>query len=190
MTVLLRGLLRLVLRCVDFVYHWRHHSEAVGPLLLVNASVHDGPDKEFADGTLIRHGDTIGAIHFDNRVTAKFTSRSARAAAIQLLRVLMQSLEVLAQKSVDDPEYARFKVYRGITWLPSHGATVGFETEPLAEGRRRRFLTRFFRVLVWAVAPSAETRTSAHVEPIVFWMTRTQLLTRRYGRGGRSAAGH
>jgi len=76
---------------------------------------------------------------------------------------------------VEDPDYARYPVYCGITWLAPHGEKLGFETEPLPEGDRKKFLMRFFRVLVWIVAPAAETRESAKLEPIAFWMTRARL---------------
>lgn len=177
MTGLLRGLFRRILRLVDIVYHWRHKSEPVGPMLLVNAAVHDGPDKRFADGTLVRQGDVIGAIHFDNRVTAKLVSRSSRAAALQFMGLLKESLAALARKSVDEPEYARYTAYCGITWLPPHGAKMGFETEPLPDSGRKRYLMRFFRVLVWIVAPAPDTRTPAQLEPIAYWMTRKSLLS-------------
>lgn len=176
MTTLVRGVFRLILRVVDVIYHWRHGSEPVGPMMLVNKTVHDGPDKELADGTLVRHGDIIGAIHFDNRVTSRMASGSSRAAALHFLRLLRESLAALAQKAATDPAYSRYPAYVGITWLPPHGAKLGFETEPLPEGDRKRFLMRFFRLLVWVVAPAEETRASAKLEPIAFWMTRKQLL--------------
>ena len=176
MTRLARGFLRLILRVVDVIYHWRHKSEPVGPMMLVNESVHDGPDKVFADGTLVKQGDIIGAIHFDNRVTSRLASHSSRAAALRFVRLLRESLAALAQKAANEPVYARYPAYVGITWLPPHGVKMGFETEPMPEGGRRRYLTRFFRLLVWVVAPAQETRDSANPEPIVFWMTRKQLL--------------
>ena len=91
------------------------------------------------------------------------------------MKLLIGSLVVLAHKSVDDPGYARYPAYCGITWLPPHGEKLGFETEPLPEGDRKKFLMRFFRILVWVIAPAAETRESANLEPIVFWMTRNKL---------------
>ena len=176
MAEVLRSISRLLLRGVDLVYHWHHKSEPVGPMLLVNASIHDGPDKRFEDGTLIRHGDAIGAIHFDNRVTAGMAGRSSRAAALEFKRLLVESLAALARKSVDDPDYSGFTAYCGITWIPPHGAKLGFETEVLPDGGRKRYLMKFFRVLLWVVAPSKETRKSARLEPIAFWMTRKRLL--------------
>lgn len=175
MTGLLRALSRPLLRVVDIVYHWRHKSEPVGPMLLVNAAIHDGPDKQFADGTLVKHGDVICAFHFDNRVTANLTSRSSRAAALEFKRLLVESFTALARKSIEEPGYAQYAAYCGITWMPPHGAKLGFETEPLPEGDRKRFLMRFFRILVWIVAPAKDTRGSARFEPTAFWMTRKTL---------------
>ena len=189
MTRLFRGLMRLVLRLVDLVYHWRHKSEAIGPMLLVNPIIHDGPDKQFADGTIIHHGDRIAAIHFDNRVTGNFTSRSSRAAALEFLRLLFESLEALAQRAANDPDYARYPVYQGITWFSPHGMKMGFETEPMADSHRRSYLMRFFRVLVWVVAPAKETRGRTQLEPTVFWMTRQQLLDRYLDYAGHRSAG-
>lgn len=176
MTELLRRVCRSILRVVDLVYHWRHESQAVGPMMLISPAIHEGPDKTFADGTTIHAGDPIGAIHFDNQVTASLDNRSSKTAALHFMRLLKESLVVLARKSVDEPGYARFAAYCGITWLPPHGVQLGFKTEPLPEGRRKRFLLRFFRVLIWIVAPASETRTAARPEPIAFWMTRKQLL--------------
>jgi len=174
---MLRESARYLLQFVDWLYHRLHRSEPVGPLMMVSHGVHKGPDKHFNDGTVLVEGDAIGDFHIDNRIIAQLNPRSSRAAALRFGRLLYESFGELARKSVDEAGWSRYRAYRGVTWMPPHGQTTfGFETEPLEEGPRKRFLGVFFRVLVWVVAPAAETRASVSIEPTVFWMTRKQLL--------------
>ena len=177
MTELLRRVCGFLLRGVDFVYHWRHHSEIVGPMLLISPSVHSGPDQTFEDGTLVREGDNIGAIHFNNQTTIKLRSHSSRAAASHFMKLLIESLEALARRSVDDPVFQKYSAYCGITWLPPHGGKLGFVTVPIEDSPRKKNLRRFFSLLVWIVAPAEESRKAAKPEPIAYWMTRKQLLS-------------
>ena len=171
-----RLLLRGVLRLVDKVYHWRHQSVPVGPLVLVSPATYEGPQKRFIDGTVLQPGDPIGEIHFDNRVSARFVGQTSRTAAISMLSVLRKSLRELAGKAVAEKPFCEYRAYRGITWMPPRGKSIGFEHEPLPESPYKRYLERYFKLLVWVVASARETRDNAMIEPVAFWMSRDELL--------------
>lgn len=172
-----RLLLRGVLRLVDRIYHWRHKSVAVGPLVLVSPATFEGPQKRFNDGTVLQPGDPIGEIHFDNRVSARFVGQTSRTAAISFLGVLRTSLSELAGKAATEAPWREYRAYRGITWMPPRGKSIGFEHEPLPESDYKRYLERYFKLLVWVVASAKETRENAKIEPVAFWMTRDELLS-------------
>jgi|TARA_Y100000310_G_scaffold224384_1_gene226214 hypothetical protein len=173
---LLRATVRFLLRGIDHLFHWHVQAKPLGPILMVGHARHRGSTKVFADGTEIVDGDVIGSFHLNNLVAAGLTGRSARAAALQFAKQLRESLEIMALKARDDPVFSQYKVYRSVTWIPPHGARVGFVSEPLPPGLRRSLLAAFFRVVIWGIAPAEETRMLARLEPTTYWLTRKELI--------------
>lgn len=171
--------LRIPIRCglslIDRIYHARRGCERVGPLLMIGRERHVGGRRCFDDGTVIRNGDIIGSLHLDNLAMARLSPRSSIAAAIDFRNQFRTSLQALAQRSMHDPEFAALAAYRGITWIPPRAARYGFTHDPIPHGNRRAFNTLYFRLLLWAVAPDAESASSAKMAITAWWITRKQL---------------
>lgn len=183
----LRRSARVLLHAWDIGYHSLHRLLPVGPLLFVGRTRYRGPERQFADGTLLMPGELIGTLHFNNARIANLEAASPAAIGLKFARLLFESLRALAQLSARDPRFRNLPVYLGIGWL-RHGEQIGFIIEKFPGGWRRRYLTAHIRLLVWAFAPSAQTAAEARPEPVVTWLPRTSLL-KRFG-GERKSESH
>jgi hypothetical protein len=161
--------------------------EAVGELIYLGRTRYRGPTKLLADRTRIQPGDALGILHFDNLRLAAIERRpnSPRHRAFVFLRLLRDSLALLSQRVTDDPMLKDLAGFRGITWMPSRGRHLGFETEPLPPGLRSHWLKLHFRLILRVFYP--ETPTQRVQQPHIYWLTRQQLL-KRYAPGATSGA--
>ncbi len=168
----------LAIRCFrtwDQVYHRHHDLKPVGPMLFLGTEVYREPEREFADGTILRMHDTIGVLHFNNtRIAALGQGLSRHQAAWEFTRQLRASLEALAEWAASH-EGAALKAYQGTTWMQPHGLKAGFAIEPLAPSWRTRWLRLHFRMLRLCFSPAAFRSARTVLEPRLFWITRAQL---------------
>ena len=173
----LRALVQSGLRGVDRAYHRVHDLNGVGPLLYVGRARHRGPAIQFPDRTVLEDGDAIGTLHFNNDRCISIDGRNARSAALEFVRLMLQSLHELAQLARQDPAFENLAAFHGISWIPAHGARMGFLSSPYPDGLKKRWMQWHFKVLIWAFAPARESRL-AEPDPHHFWLTRTELLQR------------
>ena len=171
-----RRLAQRCLRAADALYHARHRLRPVGEVLYVGRARYRGPVMEFPDGTRLAPGDFIGTLHFNNARFLKIEAGSPERASLQFARLMLQSMGTLADRARLDPLLADLPAFQGISWFKPHGRRVGFITAPFPDGLRKRIITAYFRLLVWAFAPAARTRAAARPTPTVYWLTREQLL--------------
>jgi len=171
-----RALARNVLDVVDEIYRRRHRLRPVGPMLYVARARYRGPHRQFADGTRLAPGDTYGELHFDNSRIAALGEGSRSRTGVRIGRLLRDSFATLAEASSADPGLRDLDSFHGVTWLREHGGRVGFVSEPLPDGLRRRLLALHFRLLRWVFAPSLHTGVRDTPAPRSFWLTRNELL--------------
>jgi len=133
---------------------------------------------QFADGTRLAPGDIIGKLHFNNARFLQIEAGTSRRAALRFVRLMLESLHILADKARQEPVFSDLAVYHAVSGLPPHGQRIGFITEPFPEGIWKHLIAAYFRVLVWAYAPAEQTRASAKPAPTVYWLTRKELLQR------------
>lgn len=158
------------------LYRRVHGLQAVGELIYLGRTAYRGPGKILSDRTRINPGDPLGVIHFDNLRLAAIEQQpgSPRHRAFEFLRLLRGSLTLLAEKVRADSELDDIAGFRGITWMPSRGRHLGFETEPLPSGIRARWLKLHFRLMLHAFYP--EGATGRVRQPYIYWLTRRTLL--------------
>ncbi len=168
------------LRRVDDLYQSRHRLQPVGEVLYAGRSRYRGPAREFADGTRLAPGDLVGTLHFNNARFPQIEAATSRRAALRFMRLMLESMYILADRARQDPLFSDLAVYHAVSWLPPHGQRIGFITEPFPNGRKKRLIAAYFRLLVWAFAPAEQTRASARPDPTIYWLTRKELL-RRFG---------
>ena len=171
-----RNLARASLMWVDRIYRRRHQLRPVGPVLYVGRARYPGPAMTFADGTRLAPGDEYGALHFDNSRIASLGEGSRIRTGVRFARLLRDSLAHLAEATRDDPALRDLPAFHGVTWIRDHGRQVGFLSEPLPAGLRRRLLSAHFRMMRWVFAPSLRTSVADAPEPRRFWLTRSDLL--------------
>ncbi len=172
----LRQIIQYGLLKVDRLYRLRHRLQPVGEVLVVGRSRYRGPAMAFADGTRLAAGDFIGTLHFNNARFPQIDGETSGRAALHFMRLMLESLQILANKTRRDPVFSDLAVYHAVSPLPPHGQRVGFITQPFPSGAKKRLLGAYFRLLVWAFAPAAQTRDSARPEPTIYWLTRQELL--------------
>ena len=173
----LRALIQSGLRGVDRAYQRLHDLNGVGPLLYVGREFHRGPPIEFPDRTVLQTGDAVGTLHFNNDRFTRIEGRNARSAALEFTKLMLQSLHELAELARQDPAFGGLTAYHAISWIPAHGARLGFLSSPYPDGLKKRWMQWHFKLLIWAFAPARESRL-ARPDPHHFWLTRTELLQR------------
>ena len=171
-----REIARRFLAGVDIAYRRRHRLRAVGPMLYVARARYSGPAITLPDGTRLLPGDDYGALHFDNSRIAALGEGTRIRTGVRFARLLRDSFGQLAEASRQDPALRDLPVFHGITWIREHGGSVGFVSEPLPAGPRRRLLGAHFRMLKWVFAPSLGTAVTDAPEPRRFWLTRSDLM--------------
>lgn len=170
---------RFAQRCllgVDHLYQRWRRLQPVGEVLYVGRSRYRGPSLAFADGSRLAPGDLVGTLHFNNARILRIQADSARRAALRFAPLMLESMRLLAQRTRHDPQFADLSGYHAVTWMPAHGQQLGFLSQPLPPGPLRQLLGGYFRLLVWAFAPAAQTRVEARPEPTTYWLSREQLL--------------
>ena len=178
LTERMRQITQACLRRVDDAYRNRHRLQPVGEVLYVGRSRYTGPAVEFADGNRVAPGDLVGTLHFNNARFPQIEADTSRRAALRFVRLMLESMRILADRARDDPMFSDLAVYHAVSWLPPHGQRIGFVTEPFPDGLKKRLIAAHFRLLVWAYASAEQTRASARPDPTIYWLTRKELLRR------------
>lgn len=171
-----RRVVRRGLEGLDARYRRIHDLRPVGPLLYIGVRDHRGAALELADGTRVESGAAIGLLHFNNSRAAAVQANGRLQAGMRFARLLIASLSELAAHAQSGQWLSHVQVYEGLTWFPPHGRAVGFQTEPMPPGTRRRLLTVYFKLLIWGFAPAAREAAMTDVEPRLFRITRRALI--------------
>lgn len=165
---------------LDLAYHRWRRLRPVGPALYIGRERYAGPERRFGDGTRLLPGATIGTLHFNNARAAEFALLGRQRLGLRFGRLLRESMAELARLaralSAEGVE-----VYCGVTWLRPHGLQVGFVSEPVPAGWRRRLLAAHFGLLGWALGARASGQRGGRELPRVFWITHLA-LERHFGR--------
>ncbi len=171
-----RRAVRRLLEALDVFYRRRLKLTPVGPILFLAIEPLHAPALELADGTRLPRGTPIGQLHFNNARAAAIPAASRLQNGVRFARLLRHSLAELAARARDDVTLRDVPVYEGVTWFAPHGAAVGFESDPIPPGWRRRLLQTHFRLLLWAFSPTADRRALADVSPRRFRISRAALI--------------
>lgn len=171
----MRALAQRILARVDGWYQRKHRLRALGPVLRVGYVRYRGPQRTFADGTVLRDNELIGRLHFNNSSIVAIGDGSLHRTGFRFAKLMRESLRTLAEASRSDPEMSAIRVFHGVTWIPEHGNVVGFESTPRPKTWRTRVLSSYFRLLMWTFAPASRTRATARAEPRDYWLTRDML---------------
>jgi hypothetical protein len=181
-----RRLVRTGLESFDALYRRLFDLRPVGPLLYVGIEQHRGAAIELADGTRVETGASIGRLHINNARAAAVQASGRLQAGVRFARLLIESFADLAAHADSDRSYSDIELYEGLTWFHPHGSSVGFHTEPVPPGVRRRWLAGHFKLLIWGYAPVLHASAMTDVEPRLFRITRRALIE-NFARAGRAS---
>ncbi|MFI5271952.1 MAG: MFS transporter [Ktedonobacterales bacterium] len=155
--------------------------EAPSGLLLIRFRRYHGRPLTLPDGTVMRRGDRIGELHFDNRAVARI---AAQGDALRLLPLLADDLRALAAWAQTPAVADNLRALYGYTLLGRAAVRLGFMTRE----RKRTPLTwldRFFMIGLLALynpRGTSRLRQGATYSsfPLEVWMSRGE-LGQRYG---------
>lgn len=170
-----RLFVRGILTSIDVGYRRAHELQPVGGLLHLGIARHRGTPLVLPDGTRVVEGAPVGQLHFDNARAAEVQADGRVQAGVRFARLLRDSLAELAARAQAEDGLRDVLLYEGITWFRPHGRAVGFVSEPLPPGLRRRWLATYFRLMVWSFAPVA-ARAMQPTRPRVFRISRSALI--------------
>lgn len=171
-----RLLARRILGRIDVGYRRTHELQPVGPLLHLGIARYRGATLLLPDGARILDGAPVGQLHFDNSRAAEVQAAGRLQAGVRFARLLRDSFAELAARAQTDDGIRELGLYEGVTWFQPHGREVGFVSEPLPSGLRKRWLAAYFRLMVWTFAPVAATAAAVEIEPRRFRISRAALI--------------
>jgi hypothetical protein len=172
-------------RAYDATYRWYHRVEDLPgeSVVRINVAPHRGRTVALGDGTVVRAGDLVGFIHFNNgRVRAIHErTRDPARAGILMRRAFERSLEILARLGEADPRYRTVKAFTALTIFHQGAQRAGFEIFPPRSKLSAKIVAAYGRSLLTRFHPrgAERVRRARFAEARVLWISRAELF-RRY----------
>jgi hypothetical protein len=167
-------MLRELLDIVDDIYRWVHNSEPIGTIFFIKLKTYRGDILTLSDGTVVKHGNKICTLHFNNERIALIHRESEGSAGFSFARHLDLSLSALAKKLHNDKGYEEVVALSGITWMPRSGAKkIGFDSYPVCGTYRLFWLKLKFSLYLSSVG---KKKAASKIRPHAFWMSKKRLL--------------
>ncbi len=171
-------LVNILFRGIERLYRGVRGVEPVGTFIWLGKSTWHGEPKRFGDSEL-RPGEPVGIIHFNNEALQQAQAERSRPhAGFVFARLLLPEMQALADQIRDNPKWRDVAGFYGVTWIPPHGRVVGFVAQPLASGWRTKWLTWYFRALLYAFNPDTARAVGRSLRPHEFWLSRNELLAK------------
>lgn len=176
----------------DKVYRALHGLERAGaqvPPILTLQVLRSARRLTLRDGTEIRVGDRIGALHLNNARLAALHGNGASelAVGLEFRRELFASLRVLAERAHPGGPLADVAAFSALTILHHGLPRIGFERDPRAPAWPR--LTSAYQRALWAsmhpTGHNGSRRGGTRSQRL--WISRRALLW-RYGEVDRRAS--
>lgn len=166
-----------VMSWYDARWRRRHKVERIDELLSLSYENYAGERKAMNDGTWLQPGDPLAILHFNHECfNAGTNAREYARGALRFRRLLVKSLNHLAQRMASEEKFQHIKALHGITWIAPHGEKVGFMIERLPATWINRMRQFYFRLLLKAFFPTLAARENERLQPHAFWLTRANLL--------------
>lgn len=170
-----------VLDAYDLLYtrYWR--TEPVGIVLALDRRVYRGPERRFADGTVLHAGDTVGELHLQNRRVLALHAWATHPLAVGLAfrRELVASLRALALRAARDPAVGSVPAFHARTILTAGAERLGFVCED-GVGRHAPLRALHFHLMLCRYHAAGFGRWPAAMLPVrALWLTSAE-LGRRY----------
>ncbi len=178
------------------LYHVRSVGGSGGHgVLRWNPRRYKGADFTLADGTVVRNGDVIGEIHFDNDRVLELSRGAASegGAALAVMRAVAEGLGDLARAVKSGEIGPEVKCFWGLSMFHRGAERLGFQVEPVRGFYRREIVGGFEKLVISVYHPEGLrrlTRGRAGLVPREIWLSRTTLEERYGGASGADAGIH
>lgn len=168
--------MRKFLYIVDRIYRWFHQLEPVGTIFYVGVTKYKGAPLTLSDGTMVKKGDIICALHFNNERIASIHSEVGRnIVGFSFVRHVIISLAALATKLQRDRAYEMVVALSGTSWFPHKIAKKkGFDIYPV-DGLLRLLWLKMKLSLY--LLPVRKGKSNTAIMPNTFWMSRARILS-------------
>lgn len=172
------ALIRKFLNIVDNVYRWIHRLEPVGSALYIGLKTYKGELLTLSDGTVVKSGDKICTLHFNNKRIALIHSETEGNAGFSFARHIILSLSILAERLSSDKAYERAVAITGTTWISHEGAKkIGFDSYHISGAYRLLWLRIKFSLCLFSVG---KKKAAGKISPHAFWMSKKKLLSQHH----------
>lgn len=151
------GWLEPILRPIERLDRWRRRINPIrrGGLLGLERVRFRGEPVRLRDGTLVKAGDLIGELHFDNRRARELAAPGWQSAGIREARL---DLAVLAAWSKRQPVARRPVAYHAETLLGAFARRAGFEVRVAPNDFMHRLRAWYLRALLARWSPQGRAR--------------------------------
>ncbi|MTI81427.1 MAG: polysaccharide deacetylase family protein [Firmicutes bacterium] len=158
-------------------------TEAVDSAFSLAVRKYRGKPLNLPDGTLIKPGDLMGELHFDNNLLLNITSqaRAPERVATALLRNVRKSLPQVADALRSDPRYNQVKAVYGVTIIHRGAKFLGFNIFEIYPHLLRVITTWYQRWLLIVFHPNGFSHLIKHrskMVPKMLVMSKDQLVQR------------
>ena len=171
------------------LFHWVYHVRTASPedpMLHFRSRVYHGARVEMNDGHVIRNGDPVIELHFDNQKLFELgvTSRSSMHLAIRMIRTMEQQLPDLARMVALEPELRSAKAIYGVSMINRGPEKFGFTIQELPPGPFSAASKVYLKLLLSVIHPAGTKRLKQRTEQLVPKMIAMplDLLLERYGQ--------
>lgn len=151
------------------------------PFLHYRLRKYQGEPVQMENGELLKKGDKIIELHFDNRQLFELgvRSRSTAQLAIRLIRHMEKELPRLAERIAGDVDLAEAKALYGVSMINRGPEKFGFMVLDLPKGWFARSTKFYLSILLSVIHPAGSARLKERSEELVpkmMLMSVSQLL--------------
>jgi hypothetical protein len=170
-----------LLDAYDLLYRRYWRTEPIGFVLALDRRVWRGPERRFADGTVVHPGEMIGELHLQNRRVLALHARATHPLAVGLAfrRELIASLRALALHAARDPAVGGLPAFHARTILTAGAERVGFVLDDGVEGDGPLRAFHFHLMLCRYHTAGFRRWPEVPLRVRALWLTSTE-LGRRY----------
>jgi peptidoglycan/xylan/chitin deacetylase (PgdA/CDA1 family) len=143
-----------------------------------------GRDLSLANGDVLRRGDRVIELHFDNRMLFRLSAaaRSEIHTALRLIRVGEQMLPQLAAEYERLPDRETIRGVYGITLIYKGTEALGFHVFELSRGWTRRLIGGYLHLLIAVFRSGGARRTERFpLEPKIVFLSSEELMKWKNG---------
>lgn len=141
-----------------------------------------GPDVPMRDGKVLRSGDSVLELHFENKKLFEIgmTSRSSVHLAIRIIRDMEKGLPDIAKALEQARGGERVKALYGVSMIHRGSESLGFQTFDLPKGLFAWLTNRYLKFMLSVIHPEGGKRIREHgdqLTPKLILMDRAELLS-------------